>query len=255
MACRSSKLDSTFFEHNPMNTPTPTPRTDAAWAQTFDANGFLSGRGNAATDMRDECATLERELAALTAERDQLRAEVETERNLHAQTRTVVEELNTICTDLKNAGGPPFIRSEAIRLLREDQAALRAELAAAQLIADSEARATAELRGALALGQENCDDAYDELATDCAELRADVVRLTARAERAEAELTAEREKAERYRLTTLKLDAELAAERARLDWVFRNCKVTADDYTTGNRDVYAIHDREDLGAAMKEDAK
>lgn len=59
---------------------------------------------------------------------DQLRAEVETERNLHAQTRMVVEELNTICTDLKNAGGPPFIRSEAIRLLREDQAALRAEV-------------------------------------------------------------------------------------------------------------------------------
>ena len=68
-------------------------------------------------------------------------------------------------------------------------------------------------------------------------------------------LTAEREKAERYRLVTLKQDAELATERARLDWVFRNCKVTADDYTTGNRDVYAIHDREDLGAAMKEDAK
>jgi hypothetical protein len=62
-------------------------------------------------------------------------------------------------------------------------------------------------------------------------------------------------RAERYRLATLKLDAELATERARLDWVFRNCKVTADDYTTGNRDVYAIHDREDLGAAMKEDAK
>jgi hypothetical protein len=51
------------------------------------------------------------------------------------------------------------------------------------------------------------------------------------------------------------LERELATERARLDWVFRNCKVTADDFTTGNRDVYAIHDREDLGAAMKEDAK
>jgi len=51
-----------------MNTPTPTPRTDAAWAQTFDANGFLSGRGNAASQMRDECATLERELTAITAE-------------------------------------------------------------------------------------------------------------------------------------------------------------------------------------------
>jgi hypothetical protein len=50
-----------------------------------------------------------------------------------------------------------------------------------------------------------------------------------------------------------KIETELATERARLDWVFRNCKVTADDYTTGNRDVYAIHDRDDLGAAMKED--
>ena len=44
-----------------------------------------------------------------------------------------------------------------------------------------------------------------------------------------------------------KLETELAAERARLDWVFHNCKVTSDDFT--------VHDREDLGAAMKEDVK
>ena len=44
-----------------------------------------------------------------------------------------------------------------------------------------------------------------------------------------------------------KLETELAAERARLDWVFHNCKVTSDDFT--------VHDREDLGVAMKEDAK
>ena len=221
-----------------------TPRTDAAWAKTFEDDDDQCRAGNAASQMRDECATLERELTALTAERDQLRAEVETERNLHAQTRTVVEELNTICTDLKNAGGPPFIRSEAIRLLREDQAALRAELAAAQLIADSEARATAELRGALALGQENCDDAYDELATDCAELRADVVRLTARAERAE------------------KADADLATERARLNWLEDNkhCYHVCIDRQP---DGYSIHNsppssgsvRAAIDAAMKEGAK
>ena len=95
----------------------------------------------------------------------------------------------------------------------------------------------------------------------------------ARADRAEAE-------AERYRLVTLKQDAklatakerlrseamddyasikdlqrELAAERGKLDWVFQNCKVEANDYSTGNRDVYYVHDREDLGVAMKEDAK
>ena len=44
-----------------------------------------------------------------------------------------------------------------------------------------------------------------------------------------------------------KLETELAAERARLDWVFHNCKVTSDDFT--------VHDREDLGVAMKEDVK
>ena len=43
------------------------------------------------------------------------------------------------------------------------------------------------------------------------------------------------------------LERELAIERARLDWVFHNCKVFAADCT--------IHDREDLGAAMKEGAK
>jgi chromosome segregation ATPase len=52
----------------------PTPRTDAAWSKTLwdELNQFWSG--NAANKMRDECARLEREL---TAERDQLRAEVE----------------------------------------------------------------------------------------------------------------------------------------------------------------------------------
>ena len=60
-----------------MSTPTQhsdTPRTDAAWAKTFQDDEDQCRAGNAATDMRDECATLERELAALAAERDQLRA-------------------------------------------------------------------------------------------------------------------------------------------------------------------------------------
>jgi hypothetical protein len=49
-----------------------------------------------------------------------------------------------------------------------------------------------QLRAALALGQENCDAVYDELRADCDELRGDVVRLTARAERVEADLAVER---------------------------------------------------------------
>ena len=50
-----------------MSTPalTPTPRTDAAWAASSKKMGFF---------MSDLAETLERELAALTAERDQLRA-------------------------------------------------------------------------------------------------------------------------------------------------------------------------------------
>jgi len=221
-------------------------------------------------------------------------------------------------------------------------------VAAAQLIADSEARATAELRGALALGQENCDDAYDELRGDADELRADVVRLTAerdelrsdcenetkwaahylaesiavkaerdqlraenatlraaqkaceacdeptafevrqlraRAERAEAivgklqelhgcsqemvvhwcehaanrslgldqarsELATEREKAERYRLATLKLDAELATERARLDWLESDAGVDWQWSSSALTIRRAVID-----AAIKEDAK
>jgi hypothetical protein len=94
-----------------------------------------------------------------------------------------------------------------------------------------------------------------------------VATLTAERDKAEAQLhalrlvcgTTDANKFEtwtdRANARAERAEAELAAERARLDWVFRNCKVEADDYTTGNRDVYAIHDREDLGAAMKEGAK
>jgi hypothetical protein len=94
-------------------------------------------------------------------------------------------------------------------------------------------------------------------------------KLTRRAKRAEVEvkrlkrdyeydhkcLCEVRDRCELWKQRAERAEAELAAERARLDWVFHNCKVTADDFTTGNRDVYAIHDREDLGAAMKEGAK
>ena len=130
-----------------MSTPnqlSATPRTDRAWAKTFEDDENQYRAGNAATDMRDECATLEIELTRLRDERDELRAELA---EIH---ESFAGNVHTRCNQLA---------------------------------------------------------------------------------------------------------AELATERARLDWVFGNCKVTADDYTTGNRDVYAIHDREDLGAAMKEDAK
>jgi hypothetical protein len=100
-------------------------------------------------------------------------------------------------------------------------------IAAAQLIADSEARAVEpwrtqveELRGALALGQENCDDVFDDLREERDQLR-----------------------------------AELAAERARLDWLDEN----AGDIHRYNSNRYILTKNQDLraaiDAAMKEDAK
>ena len=60
-----------------MSTPnqlSDTPRTDAAWAKTFIDDDDQCRAGNAATDMRDECATLERELAAERVRLDWLSA-------------------------------------------------------------------------------------------------------------------------------------------------------------------------------------
>ena len=69
---KSSKRDSTFFDqqqpNNEMNTPTPTPRTDAAWNATFDGEQMSAGR--TARALRECSQQLETELAALTAERD-----------------------------------------------------------------------------------------------------------------------------------------------------------------------------------------
>jgi hypothetical protein len=189
-----------------MNTPTPTPRTDSAWAQTFDANGFLFGRGNAASQMRDECATLERELTALAAERDELRAEVEDLKARITQDHGIVELMEAELKDLKSAGGPPFIRSEAIRNLRDQVCGLKARAERAEV---AETVALANWNGAL----ERAIKAEADLAAleQCHDANCrGVVKIA-------DELDTEREKAERYRLVTLKQDAELAAERARLD--------------------------------------
>jgi hypothetical protein len=71
-----------------------------------------------------------------------------------------------------------------------------------------------------------------------------------RALKAEAELATEREKSERYRLATLKLDAELAAERARLDWLESDAGVDWQWSSSALTIRRAVID-----AAMKEDAK
>ena len=169
----------------------PTPRTDAA---TYPADCL----GTELVTHRDCSRALERELVALTAERDQLRAERD----------SIKQEIEMV-----------------------EHRAYRAEVERDQL------RAEVERLSALGSWAHTCIHHIDEerkawAACPCCAI--------ARAERAEAD-------AERYRLITLRQDADLAAERARLDWVFRNCKVISDGYP--------IHDREDLGAAMQEGAK
>jgi predicted nuclease with TOPRIM domain len=48
--------------------------------------------------------------------------------------------------------------------------------------------------------------------------------------------------------------AHVRAEQAeaRLEWVFANGHVRAQDFTTGNRDIYEIHTQQELEKAMKE---
>jgi len=115
-----------------MNTPTPTPRTDAA---TYPADCL----GTTLVTNRDCARALERELTALASERD-------------------------------------------------------------------------ELRAALALGNQNFDDAYDELRADCDELRGDVVRLTAERDELRADCENETKWAAHYLADAIASKAR--AERA-----------------------------------------
>jgi Xaa-Pro aminopeptidase len=189
-------------------TPTPTPRTDAAWAKTFEDDENQCRAGNAATDMRDECATLERELTALTAERDQLRSDCENE------TKWAAHYLAQSIADKARAERAEA--AETVALAQWNGALERAIKAEADLAA-----------------LEQCHDA------NCR----GVVKIA-------AELDTEREKAERYRLVTLKQDAELATERARLDSGTILLTVAGERVWHCGVDLRAAID-----AAMKEDAK
>jgi hypothetical protein len=87
-------------------------------------------------------------------------------------------------------------------------------------------------------------------------MMAEVAEANARAERAEAELAAEREKSERYRLASLKLDAELAAERARLDWLEQ--RGPWESWNVPRNEVGIVLRapiRAGIDSALKEDAK
>ena len=235
-----------------MNTPTPTPRTDAA---TYPADCL----GTTLVTNRDCSRALERELAALTgtrtcthhtdqqrtacpvclvaaltAERDELRAALALgQLNCDA----AYDELRADCDEL---------RADVVRLSTErDQ--LRAQLHALQLVCGTSdvnkfetwvdranARAArAEAAETVALAQWNgaleramkAEAERDhlhaqlrqELRAELAEMHKSFAGNVHTENRAlQTELAAEREKAERYRLATLKLETELATEREKV---------------------------------------
>jgi hypothetical protein len=111
-----------------MNTPTPTPRTDAAWSKTFEDDEDQSRAGNAATDMRDECAKIECELTRLRAESD--RADIiyhracEVEHELRAELRAERDQLRSEVERFKGwLADPHALHAHCLRTLNEGQIA------------------------------------------------------------------------------------------------------------------------------------
>lgn len=203
-----------------MNTPTPTPRP------ALKATGMR----------RRHARCLETKLAALTAERDQLRAEVKSCGELSC------DECNARTAALTTE------RDQ----LRADNSTLRAAQKACEACDEPTAFEVQQLRAALALGQQNCDDAYDDL-------RAERAAANARAERAEAELATERARLK-----------EMAAELAHCAGYIAS--VRTDRLITWHEELYALQTLEWAegafeiaekanavleahDAAMKEDAK
>lgn len=110
-------------------------------------------------------------------------------------------------------------------------------LVLATLIADSEAKACAEWRESDCLKGE----AIDSLLLECDQLRAEVDALKQSIEAGPRVL---REDAERNAARAERAEAELAAERARMDWLEDHGWITGEPC-----------DRAAIDAAMKEDTK
>ena len=233
-----------------MSTPTPTVRTC----------GELS------------CEECNARTAALIAERDQLRVDLELADVMYQRECEVEHELRTEVERLRSDRDcEKRLRKDADEF-RENAIARaeRAEAESVQLRADRTYNHECINRLASATGTlgEKSEKVVDVVLSTIDQLRAENVtlrgaqkaceacdeptafevrQLRARAERAEDNLAALEQCHDDNCRGVVKIADDLAAERARLNWVFHNCKVTSDDFT--------VHDREDLGVAMKEDAK
>ena len=125
-----------------MNPPTATPRTNAAWAKTFESelNQFWSG--NAANQMRDECEKLELELTeterlrfGADADRRRLRAEVE---RLTAKIGNQADRIRYLEGATNHATGTPL--SQAIARAEKAEAELAEAKVERETIAQSSLR-------------------------------------------------------------------------------------------------------------------
>jgi len=200
----------------------PTPRTDAAWSSSFD--GEQMSAGQTARALRECSQKLELEVAALRAENATLRA---------------AQKACEACDE------PTAFE---VRQLRARAERAEASLHAMRLVCgttDADKFTTWVDRA-----NARAEKAEAELAAAKERLRSEAMDDYASIKNLQRELATEREKAERYRLVTLKQDAELAAERARLDSGTILLTVAGERVWHCGVDLRAAID-----AAMKEDAK
>jgi hypothetical protein len=189
-------------------------RVYRAEAECMEQARLLGKSGEREADLLGKMERIERKLATITAERDQLRADCENETKwaAHYLAQSIAEKARAARAE---AG-------ETVALTNWNGALERAMKAEADLAA-----------------LEQCHDA------NCR----GVVKIA-------AELDTEREKAERYRLVTLKQDAELATERARLDWLEK--RGPWESWFQPAKEVSLLLRapiRDAIDKAMKEDAK
>ena len=160
---------------------TPTPRTDAAWSSSFEPCEYRAA--HTARTMRECSQQLETELAALTAERDQLRVDLELADVMYQRECEVEHELRTEVERLRSDRDcEKRLRKDADEF--RENAIARAERAEASLHAATEECTDVRLKwhavmGACAAKEDAIMESDEELA-----------RLRARAERAEDNLAA-----------------------------------------------------------------
>ena len=196
----------------------PTPRTDAAWSASFEGKQLSAGQ--TAQALRDCSQQLERELATITVERDQLRAEV-------ARLRAGIE----VClrTNAHLADGENCTLIDLKHCLRDSRVE-RAEAERADAIYQRACEVERDLRAQLHALQLVCGT------NDANKFETWVDRANARAERAEAAETVALAQWNGALERAMKAEADLATERARLDYLLQ-------------WDV-TFHDRADIDAEL-----